>query len=304
MEYTKNRVLLFNGNKYALWSGRMEVHLLEQGYEVWEIVDKGFTPISDEHGKKNMVCDAKAKDLIISGIIESIYLKVLSCKTVKEVWGKLENIYVGDSNVKEAKLQIFREKFNQLKMREDEDIAAYFQRVDETTNTLEGLGEPIETKIVVRNILITFPIRFNPKDEEKEEEEEELSDKEFTYFTQKMRTPIGKFKGKLPLICFDYGEVENFATKCPNKNEAVTNGKKGLRKFNKQGKKKLFKKNFFTKEYSSSPKNIVPHLKKTVIMKKNSREEYCLWPSTISMRHLMKKYMKKKKWLRFNFKMK
>ena len=138
MEYTKNRVPLFNGNNYALWSGRMQVHLLAQGYEVWEIVDKGFTPTQDEQGKKNIIYDAKVKDLIISGLIEFVYLKVLSCKTAKEVWGKLENIYASDSKVKEAKLQIFIEKIEQLKMSGDEDIVAYFQRVDETTNKLEG----------------------------------------------------------------------------------------------------------------------------------------------------------------------
>ena len=126
MEYNKNRVPLFNGNNYALWSGRMQVHLLAQGYEVCEIIVKGFTSTLDEQGKKNMVYDAKAKDLIISGPIESFYLKVLSCKTAKEVWGKLENIYAGDSKVKEAKLQIFKEKFEKLKMREDEDIFSYF----------------------------------------------------------------------------------------------------------------------------------------------------------------------------------
>lgn len=86
MEYTKNRVPLFNGNNYALWSGRMQVHLLGQGYEVWEIVDKGFTATQNEQVKKNMVYDAKAKDLIINGPIKSVYLKVLSCKTAKEVW--------------------------------------------------------------------------------------------------------------------------------------------------------------------------------------------------------------------------
>ena len=48
-------------------------------------------------------------------------------------------------------------------MREDEDIATYFHHVDETKNTLEGLGEPVEAKIVVWNILITLPARFNPK---------------------------------------------------------------------------------------------------------------------------------------------
>ena len=99
MEYTKNIFTLFNGNNYALWSGRMQVHLLAQGHEVWEIFDKCFTLTQDEQGKKNMVYDAKAKDLIISGIIKSIYLKELSCKTAKEVWGNLENIYASDSKV-------------------------------------------------------------------------------------------------------------------------------------------------------------------------------------------------------------
>eukprot|EP00253_Pinus_taeda_P009538 PITA_09538 len=118
MEYTKNRVPFLNGNNYALWSGRMQFHLLVEGYKLWEIVDKGFTSTHDEQG---------------------------------------------DSKVKEEKLQILREKFEQLKMREDKDVAAYFQRVDETTNTLEGLGEPTETKFVVQKILRTFPTRFNPK---------------------------------------------------------------------------------------------------------------------------------------------
>lgn len=41
MEHTKNIFTLFSGNKYALWSGRMQVHLLAQGYKVWEILEKG-----------------------------------------------------------------------------------------------------------------------------------------------------------------------------------------------------------------------------------------------------------------------
>ena len=149
MQYFKNKLPLLNGNNYALWNGRMQIHFLAQGYEVWEIVEKGFIATQDEQGKKNMVYDAKDKDLIISGLIESVYLKVLSCKTTKEVWGKLENIYAGDSNVKEAKLQIYRAKFEQLKMKEDENIDAYLQRVDEIKNALEGMGELVDMKIVV-----------------------------------------------------------------------------------------------------------------------------------------------------------
>lgn len=110
MEHTKN-VPLFNENNYALWKGRMEVYLLAQGYEVWDTVQNGFTPTADEQGKKNLVNDAKAKNIIINGLIEYAYHKVLGCKSAKNVCDKLENIYAGDSNVKEAQLQIYREKF-------------------------------------------------------------------------------------------------------------------------------------------------------------------------------------------------
>eukprot|EP00253_Pinus_taeda_P022233 PITA_22233 len=273
MEYTKNRVHLFNGNNHALWSGRMQVHLLAQGYEVWEIVDKGFTLTQDEQGKKNMVYDTKAKDLIINGLIESVYLKVLSCKTAKEVWVKLENIYASDSKVKEAKLQIFRAKFEQLEMRVDEDIVAYFQCVDETTNTLEAFAASKKNSKDKQTLKAKT---CNCKDEEKEDEEE-FSDKEFAYFTRKMRTSTIKFKCKLPLICFDCGEVGHFATKCPHKNENVTKGKKSPRKFNKQGKKKWFKKSFFSKEDSSSSKedshNEEEFNERVLFMAKNNKQE-------------------------------
>ena len=88
---------------------------------------------------------------------------MLGCKTAKNVWDKLENIYAGDSNVKEAKLNIYREKFEQLRMKEDCNIVAYFQYIDEITNTLEGLGEPFDENTIIRKILRTLPGRFNPK---------------------------------------------------------------------------------------------------------------------------------------------
>ena len=99
---------------------------MAQGYEVWDTVQNGFTSTAEEQGKKNLVNYVKEKNIIINGLIESTYHKVLGCKTAKNVWDKLENICAGDSNVKEEKLQIYRETFEQLRMKEDGNIAAYF----------------------------------------------------------------------------------------------------------------------------------------------------------------------------------
>lgn len=76
------------------------------------------------------------------------------------------------------------------------------------------------------------------KCEEKEDDEEGFLDGEYAYFKRKQKIGKGKFKYKLPLICFGCGEVGNFATKCPNRIYVNSKGKKGIKKFNKQGKKK------------------------------------------------------------------
>jgi hypothetical protein len=48
-------------------------------------------------------------------------------------------------------------------MKEDEDIVAYFLRVDETVNAIIGLGDEITESVIVQNVLRSLPMRFNPK---------------------------------------------------------------------------------------------------------------------------------------------
>jgi hypothetical protein len=57
---------------------------------------------------------------------DTVFTKVLHCESTKEIWDKLQNIYEGYTKFKAAMLQTYRGQFEQLKMKEDEDIAAYF----------------------------------------------------------------------------------------------------------------------------------------------------------------------------------
>ena len=53
----------------------------------------------------------------------------MHCDSVKYLCDKLQNIYEGYAKVKGDKLQIFRDKFEQFNMKEDEDIATYLLQV-------------------------------------------------------------------------------------------------------------------------------------------------------------------------------
>ena len=58
---------------------------------------------------------------------------------------------------------MYRGQFESLKMKEEENIAEYLIRVDEIVNTIRGLGEELDDKIVVQKVLISLPMRYDPK---------------------------------------------------------------------------------------------------------------------------------------------
>jgi hypothetical protein len=70
--------------------------------------------------------NSKPKNALLNGLSETIFTKVRHCKSAKDIWDKLQNIYEGDSKVKETKLQTYRGQFEKFKMKEDENIPSYF----------------------------------------------------------------------------------------------------------------------------------------------------------------------------------
>jgi hypothetical protein len=102
-------------------------------------------------------------NVILSGLAEAEFVKVMHLDSAKEMWDKLISSYEGNEKVKDAKLQTYRLKFEQLKMNEDETISKYFLRVEYLVNVMKGLGDKIEDAFLVQNILISLPNRFNPK---------------------------------------------------------------------------------------------------------------------------------------------
>jgi hypothetical protein len=46
-------------------------------------------------------------------------------------------------------------------MKEDENIAGYFLRIDETINDIIGLGGEIEESVIFQEVLRSLPMRFD-----------------------------------------------------------------------------------------------------------------------------------------------
>ena len=109
-----------------------------------------------------MECNEKEMYALLGGLIGSKFVKVMHCTSAKEIWD-MKNVYEGDGKLKGVKLQTYRRKFKNLTMKEEEDVATYFLRVDEIVNTMRCLGEQVENTMLIQKILRSLPMIFDSK---------------------------------------------------------------------------------------------------------------------------------------------
>ena len=164
---SSNRAPLFKEYDYAFWSIRMRGYLMALGCDFWMLVVKGYeTPTTaplDVIAKKLRDNNSRVVNAILGGLANYIFFKVMHCKTKKDAWDKLQIINEGYSKVKQAKLQTYKGQFENMKMKEEENIDEDLLRVDETVNTIRGLGEELNDSTIVQKVPISLPMRYEAK---------------------------------------------------------------------------------------------------------------------------------------------
>lgn len=94
MDFTINGTPLFDGHSYVFWSRRMKEFLEARGFDVWHVVESVYNALTsfliDDAGRKYYDNNAKSRKVILSSLTNSIYVKVMHCKSIKELWDKLQ----------------------------------------------------------------------------------------------------------------------------------------------------------------------------------------------------------------------
>jgi hypothetical protein len=119
--------------------------------------------LASKDDKLEFSFNSKGMNAILNGLAEAKFVKVMHLETAKAMWDKIISSYEGHEKVKDAKIQTYILKFEQLKMNEDETISKYFLRVEELVNSMKGLGEKIEEPFLVQKILRSLLDKFNSK---------------------------------------------------------------------------------------------------------------------------------------------
>ncbi|XP_043693030.1 uncharacterized protein LOC122643477 [Telopea speciosissima] len=137
----------FDGTEYIFWKNRMETYLGSLWYGILRLIYIEFemldTESTDEAEIKKFENNLKAMTALKSALTNTELVKVMDCKTAKQLWDRLKGVHEGDQRVKKSKLQVHKANFKGLKMNESEDIEAYMVRVNEVVNAISGLGHTL-----------------------------------------------------------------------------------------------------------------------------------------------------------------
>ena len=89
----------------------------------------------------SMETNAKAMNILNCALCPKEFNQLLTCKTAKEIWDKLEITHEGTNQVKETKVNILVHDYELFTMKEDESIKDMCSRFNNIVSTVESLGK-------------------------------------------------------------------------------------------------------------------------------------------------------------------
>jgi hypothetical protein len=109
---------------------------------------------------KNEKLNDRAESVLYNALALSESNRVKGLEKANEIWEKLMEIYEGASTVKEAKLCVYKRKFNEFTMRKDEDVSTMFIRFNDIVNELRCLDFNVTNKDSSHKFLRCLPEKY------------------------------------------------------------------------------------------------------------------------------------------------
>ncbi|GJU83076.1 hypothetical protein Tco_1285441 [Tanacetum coccineum] len=85
------------------------------------------------------------------------------CNTAKDVWNSLIITHQGNKQVKDNKIDLFVQKYEEFSISDDETIDCAFARFNTIITSLKALDESFSSRNHVRKFLRALPTKWRPK---------------------------------------------------------------------------------------------------------------------------------------------
>ncbi|KAK2426495.1 hypothetical protein QL285_025158 [Trifolium repens] len=158
---------IFDGENYELWAVKMETYL--EALDLWEAVEEDFEilPLPDnptmaqlKNHRQKKTRKAKAKSCLFAGVSKTIFTRIMSLKTAREIWNYLKEEYAGDDRIRNMQVLNLIREFELQRMMESETIKEYSDKLLAIANKVRLLGTEFADSRIVQKILVTVPEKY------------------------------------------------------------------------------------------------------------------------------------------------
>ncbi|GJU34275.1 retrovirus-related pol polyprotein from transposon TNT 1-94, partial [Tanacetum coccineum] len=157
-----------------------ETYVKSKDLDLWHVITNGdFQPIvqnpetkldevipfekQTDDLKKRLAKNNKAKMVIYNALPRKEYERIFMCNTAKEIWKTLLITHQGNSQVKDNKIDLLVQQYEQFVISEDESIDSAFARFNTIITSLKALDEGYSSKNYVRKFLRALHPKWRAK---------------------------------------------------------------------------------------------------------------------------------------------
>ncbi|KAK5810877.1 hypothetical protein PVK06_026194 [Gossypium arboreum] len=161
---------VFSGEGYHIWVVKMRIYL--QAFDLWEVVNSDIEPAPlranptvaqiRQHANERTK-SYKVMSCIQNCVSDVIFTRIMACETPKQAWDKLKEEFQGTERTRQQQLLNLRRDFENLKMKEEETVKQYSNRIMAVVNSIRLLGKQFNEARIVEKVLSTLPERYEAK---------------------------------------------------------------------------------------------------------------------------------------------
>ncbi|GJV77785.1 zf-CCHC domain-containing protein [Tanacetum coccineum] len=155
---------LFESDSFIYWKNRFETYGkskdLDPDTKLDEVIP--FEKQSDDL-KKKLSKNNEAKMVIYNALPRKEYEIIFTCNTAKEIWKTLLITHQSNNQVKDNKIDLLVQQYEQFIISEDETIDSAFARFNTIITSLKALDEGYSSKNYVRKFLRALHPKWRAK---------------------------------------------------------------------------------------------------------------------------------------------
>ncbi|GJS64091.1 retrovirus-related pol polyprotein from transposon TNT 1-94 [Tanacetum coccineum] len=170
----------FKSDSFIYWKNRFETDVKSKDLDLWHVITNGdFQPIiqnpetkldevvpfekQTDDLKRRLAKNNEAKMVIYNVLPRKEYERIFMCNTAKDIWKTLLITHQGNNQVKDNKIDLLVQQYEQFIISEDESIDSAFARFNTIITSLKALDEGYSSKNYVRKFLRALHPKWRAK---------------------------------------------------------------------------------------------------------------------------------------------